>query len=78
MARPTDDAINNFTLAGQHIKTAGQRIKHNPSVADKQFADNELAYGLFYIAAGLSALSTGLRATYILLEEVKAAAQQRK
>lgn len=77
MARPTEDAIDNFRLAEQHIKTAGTRIKNNPSPADKQFADNELAYGLYYIAAGLGALSTGLRATYILLEEVKVAAQRK-
>jgi len=79
MARPTDEAIAFFDEAEKHITQAGLKL-HNLKLSDtdRQLVDLEIARGLWTMAGGLSKLSTGLRATYILLEEVKAAIDKRK
>jgi hypothetical protein len=79
MARPTDEAIAFFDEAERRITSAGLKLHNqNLSDADRQFVDLEIARGLWTMAAGLSKMSTGLRATYILLEQVKAAVEKQK
>jgi hypothetical protein len=75
MTRPTDDAHTFFDDALKHIEIAGHRLATLQSGAgdpsDKGVADLELAPGFWDLTKGLQSLTTGLRATHILLEEVK-------
>ena len=68
MARPTEEAQTYFLLAnrlfGQLVTSSGDMGK--------------FATGLGNLAQGLEKLSTGLRATYIELEEVKRLLQQQR
>ena len=66
--RPTESAQAFFGLALLNYQQAV--IK-----ADVNSADLRLALGDIDVARGLSDLSVGLRATYILLEEVKSLLQ---
>ncbi len=75
MSRPTDDAKARFTEADVEIGKAGLRlkaIKPNANDRDRQEAELDLWRGQWLTNKGLIDLATGLRATYILLEEVKA------
>ena len=68
MTRPTFDASDNFFHAIDHFvgmpnRNAGSNEK------DENFRIH-LAKGLELMAEGLNAMSIGLRATYLLLEEV--------
>jgi hypothetical protein len=74
MSRPTDDAKANFTQADMEIVKAGLKLKAiKPAPADqaRHEAELDLWRGLWLTNKGLIDLSTGLRATYMLLEEVK-------
>lgn len=79
MSRPTDEAIGLFDSAETYFKNSGMKLlNQNLSAAERQNADNDALRGFWSMAAGLSKLSTGMRATYILLEEVKASLEKRK
>jgi hypothetical protein len=77
MSRPTDLAIDSFKDAFKH---AG-KSEHYRSVVDKDqigkpadnktYADIYLARSISDLASGLTNLSHGLRAIYILLEKSK-------
>ncbi len=74
MSRPTDDAKANFTQADMEIVKAGLKLKAvKPAPGDeaRHEAELDLWRGLWLTNKGLIDLSTGLRATYMLLEEVK-------
>jgi hypothetical protein len=70
MTRPTDDAHDFFDEALKHIEIAGHQLATS-APTDKGVADLELARGFWELTKGLQSLTTGLRATYILLEQVK-------
>jgi hypothetical protein len=76
MTRPTDSAKDNFTIADTHIAMAGIKLKG--VIAPQGFdetrhqAELDMWRGLWIMNKGLIDLATGLRATYMLLEEVKA------
>jgi hypothetical protein len=69
MTRPTESAINEFHVVRQHSGRAFIRIP----VGDP---NAEIALAIKSLADGLINLSTGLRATYMLLEEVKGLLQK--
>jgi hypothetical protein len=60
--RPTDKAIQEFDKAGKAAHLA---------VVLKDSHPEYLAHAVHYLANGLTDLATGLRATYMLLEEVR-------
>jgi hypothetical protein len=75
--RPTDRAIEYFTEAGQRAGEAGRNFStlsmqggQLRQADDHQRAEMALARSVETIAWGLRHLSIGLRATYILLDEV--------
>ena len=74
MGRPTENAIGLFTQADKSIAEAGLKLKAViPSAGDRARHDAELAMwrGLWFTNQGLIELSSGLRATYMLLEEIQ-------
>ena len=74
MSRPTDEAKARFTEADMEIAKAGMRLKVvKPAPGDeaRHEAELDLWRGLWLTNKGLIDLATGLRATYMLLEEVK-------
>lgn len=74
MSRPTDDAKASFTEADTYIGRAGIRLAavKPPAGEEARYqADLDLWRGLWLTNKGLIELSTGLRATYILLEDVR-------
>ncbi len=74
MSRPTDNAKMNFDAADMHIGQAGIKlkgIKPPPGFEARHEAELDMWRGLWLTNKGLVDLATGLRATYILLEEVK-------
>ncbi len=74
MSRPTDDAKARFTEADMEIGKAGIKLKGvKPAAGDeaRHEAELDLWRGLWLTNKGLIDLATGLRATYMLLEEVK-------
>jgi hypothetical protein len=72
MGRPTDDAINYFANAKLRSRDARSlRIGGKSNEAEKEDA---LAFE--EMLSGLQSLARGLRATYILLEEVKGMLQR--
>jgi hypothetical protein len=80
MSRPTDDAKSNFAQADTFIAQAGLRLRAvNPTPDDRARHEAELDMwrGLWLTNKGLIDLSTGLRATYILLEEVQRSLSKR-
>lgn len=70
MARPTEDAIHWFQAANRNANSAIIRLGAFPAT-DEQLVQKELLQAIWSMAIGLEHLSVGLRATYILLEEVK-------
>jgi hypothetical protein len=64
--RPTESAEHNFRLAEQMYVKA---VVNAGSTVDKAVMEQMLAHAS--MARGMRDLSVGLRATYILLEEVK-------
>jgi hypothetical protein len=74
MSRPTDDAKDNFTQADSFIARAGLKLLGTKPPAGEEArhqAELDMWRGLWLTNKGLIDLSTGLRATYILLEEVR-------
>ena len=76
MARPTESAKQRFTEADIYIAQGGAKLKalKAPDGFDQERHQAELDMwrGLWITNQGLIDLATGLRATYIVLEEVKA------
>jgi hypothetical protein len=76
MTRPTDSAVDNFNEADKHIAWAGVKLVavQAPEGFDetRHQAELDMWRGLWVMNKGLIDLATGLRATYMLLEEVKA------
>ena len=75
--RPTDKALSNFGRVKTH-----SRMAHVDGVRDKTSKEgtyqSHMAISLYELGDGLESLTTGLRATYILLEEVKRLLEQRR
>jgi len=71
MSRPTDDAIYLFQT-GQEAANRAMQNSTGKGAAAVNSTENQTAYAIYCIAQGLSLLSTGLRATYIKLEEIEA------
>jgi hypothetical protein len=74
MPRPTDEAKANFTEADALIAKAGVRlraVKPSPGDQARHEAELDMWRGLWLTNKGLIDLSTGLRATYMLLEELR-------
>ena len=66
MARPTDSAKSSFQIA---FMSADQAT--HDYFAAQNAGDVELAKAVRHLADGLNHLSVGLRATYMLLEDIK-------
>jgi hypothetical protein len=72
MAKPTEMAKSHFDYAARAAAAAAQFLdKNNATAAERQAGDYNQAAALTHLARGLGELATGLRATYLLLEEVK-------
>jgi hypothetical protein len=72
MAKPTEQAQKYFDYAVQSAKLSSQFLeKQNATAGEKQLGDYNQTVALALIAKGLSELAIGLRATFILLEEVR-------
>jgi len=81
MSRPTDEAKLNFTQADTFIAQAGLKLRAVKPAPDDQArheAELDMWRGLWLTNKGLIDLSTGLRATYMLLEEVQRSLSKRK
>ena len=72
MARPTEDARYFFLSAERNANSAIIRLGAFPATNDL-LVQKESLQAIWSLAVGLEHLSVGLRATYILLEEVKGA-----
>ena len=76
MPRPTDNAKARFIEADVNIGQAGVKLKGLKATAgfdeERHQAELDMWRGLWLTNQGLIELATGLRATYMLLEEVKA------
>jgi hypothetical protein len=74
--RPTEKAGNNFGRVKTH-----SRMAHSESTklkgAEQMYRSN-LAVAMYELGEGLENLTTGIRATYILLEDVKRMLEQRR
>ncbi|HQU92640.1 MAG TPA: hypothetical protein PLK77_10110 [Pyrinomonadaceae bacterium] len=74
--RPTEKATGNFGRVKTH-----SRMAHSESTNLKdpeQMYRSNMAVVLYELGDGLENLTTGIRATYILLEEVKRLLEQRR
>ena len=79
--RPTERANKNFSHAGGSANQASHQIKRAGPLTnddlDRLYKFN-LAEAMSYLAQGSMAMAEGLRATYILLEEVKRLLEQQR
>ena len=67
--KPTDSARMHFNIAKTHSRMAGQ-IGAKDKGDDGMYKSNT-SISIYELADGLNDLTTGLRATYLLLEDVK-------
>ena len=72
MGRPTENAVNYFSNARIRTRNA-VALRHDPAAAQRE---QDVAYE--EMISGLQSLAVGLRATYILLEEVKGLLQKQR
>lgn len=78
MTRPTEQAEFYFKASERNLWTTSTwKQGQDPSLKEVKETVEKLAGGLAVMAQGLASLSAAIRATYVLLEEVKAM-QQRK
>jgi hypothetical protein len=73
--RPTEKAILNFARAKAH-----GRMAQNESTSlkgEEQMFRSHIAVSIQEMNEGLESLTTGIRATYLLLEEVKRLLERR-
>ena len=67
--KPTESARVHFGIAKTHSQMAHQiAAKH---MDDEAMQKSHMAISVYELADGLNDLTTGIRATYLLLEEVK-------
>jgi hypothetical protein len=71
MSRPTEEAESYFAMGATRFKTA---VNFTAKGGDS--VEYNLAMGYLDMCTGLSKLNLGLRATYMLLEEVKTMLQR--
>ena len=75
-ARPTESARASFGRAKTNARMAhGESTKLKG--ADQMYRSH-LAISVYDLAEGMESLTTGLRATYLLLEEVKRLLEQKR
>ena len=74
--RPTDSAKIHFGIAQTHSRMAHQIAAKDKG--DDGMQKSHVAVAIYELADGLNDLTTGIRATYILLEEVKRLLEQQK
>ena len=67
--KPTDVARSSFGRVKTHSKLA--HVESAKSSGSDAMYRSHMAISMYELGEGLEALTTGLRATYILLEEVK-------
>jgi hypothetical protein len=77
MARPTQQANFNFKKAYDFADKAGAFYQITHASGNEEMGNRFLASAIRELASGLQHLSDGLRATYILLDEVKDGSQRR-
>ena len=73
MAKPTDEAKFHFSKAKRFADTASGHYMgmNGASVTPAEMGDRTLSAAVRELGDGLDHLATGLRATYLLLAEVK-------
>ena len=71
MARPTQQANFNFKKAYDFADKAGAYYQVTHASGGEEMGNRYLSSAVRELASGLQHLSDGLRATYILLEEIK-------
>jgi hypothetical protein len=74
--RPTEKAGNNFERVKSHSRMA--QIESTKLKGAEQMFRSNLAVAIYELGEGLENLTTGIRATYILLEEMKRMLEQRR
>ena len=74
--RPTDSAKIHFGIAQTHSRLAHQISAKNQD--NEAMYKSHVAVAIYELSDGLNDLTTGIRATYILLEEVKRLLEQQK
>lgn len=74
--KPTEEAIVHFGIAKTHSRLAHQIATKDKG--DSAMYNSNLVISLYEIADGMASLATGLRATYILLDEVKRLLEQQR
>jgi len=71
MSKPTNEAQARFSTASQNAEKAANFMRTQEILTKiDRSGDVQLANAVASMASGLSHLSTGLRATYLLLEEI--------
>lgn len=75
--RPTDIARSAFERVQQHSRMAHTEAAKGKGTTEAMY-QSHMAISIGELGSGLAALTTGLRATYILLEEVKRLLEQRR
>jgi hypothetical protein len=81
MARPTVEAKFHFDRAKHFANEAGGHYtihKGREPVTETELGDRTMTRALVELADGLGHLSDGIRATYILLDELKGLLQQKR
>jgi hypothetical protein len=77
MARPTEQASFNFRKAYDFADKAGAFYQVTHASGNEEMGNRHLSSAVRELASGLQHLSDGLRATYILLEQIKNGDQRR-
>jgi hypothetical protein len=77
MSRPTQQANFNFKKAYDFADKAGAFYQVTHASGNEEMGNRNLASAVRELASGLQHLSDGLRATYLLLEEIKNGNQRR-
>ena len=77
MARPTEQANFKFKKAYDFADKAGGFYQVTRANGNEEMGNRYLSSAVRELASGLEHLSDGLRATYILLDEIKNGNQRR-
>lgn len=77
MTTPTEFAQEQLKIGYMNIKVAEAKFLEKKDKDELAFAHYQMAKSMEYLFTGMAELSKGVRATYILLEEVKIALQRR-
>lgn len=73
--KPTESAIMHFGIAKTHSRMAHQISAKNQGDDGNQ--RSHMAIAVYELADGMADLATGIRATYLVLDEVKRLLQSR-